>query len=228
MRSFSHAKSATLATVIYALKKKSSGLYPDPVGAWRPLRESSAFSLTEVVIAMGVAAVAFTTIIGLFPLGLNMSKESYESTQAALITQTIMADLKDALSAKDSSGNYAKLIQIGGDTFTFDNKNYTTIPLSGNTATTFYLTYDETTRSSSSLQPVLIRPSGYSSSLPLWFKNGTNGSFAVVKVTISPTFVLGANSSANPQRIDVSVETPGSSKDTNRTQFLFTGVIPQN
>ena len=54
-------------------------------------RLSAAFSLTEVVIAMGVAAVAFTSIIALFPLGLNMSKESYEATQAALIAQTIMS-----------------------------------------------------------------------------------------------------------------------------------------
>ena len=76
-----------------------------------PLRHSSqlkhpfrsrlvaAFSLTEVVIAMGVAAVAFTSIIALFPLGLNMSKESYEATQAAVIAQSIMADLSDQASA---------------------------------------------------------------------------------------------------------------------------------
>ena len=69
----------------------------NPFRPLRPLREQSAFSLTEVVIAMGVAAVAFTSIIALFPLGLNMSKESYEATQAALIAQTTLADLKDAL-----------------------------------------------------------------------------------------------------------------------------------
>ena len=223
-----HATSASFATDISLAKKNPFRLYPDPVGALRPWREPSAFSLTEVVIAMGVAAVAFTTIIGLFPLGLNMSKESYESTQAALIAQTIMADLKDAASYQDTTTKkYAKLIQISGDTFTFDKKNYTTIPLGGNTGTTFYLAYNEAARPNSSLQPVLIRPSAYSDTLPRWYTDGTNGSFAVVKVTINPTFLLDAGSSYNPQKIDVWVETPGSSKVTNRTQFLFTGVIPQ-
>ena len=80
-----HAKSATFA-------KDFSDLKNNPFRPWRPLREQSAFSLTEVVIAMGVAAVAFTSIIALFPLGLNMSKESYEATQAAVIAQSIMAD----------------------------------------------------------------------------------------------------------------------------------------
>jgi len=197
-----------------------------PSHPWRPLREPSAFSLTEVVIAMGVAAVAFTSIIALFPLGLNMSKESYEATQAALIAQTIMADLNDALSTKDALGNYAKLIQKGGDTFTFDTQNYTTIALSGNTSSTFYLAYDETVRSNSTLKPILIRPSAFSASLPQWYTDGTNGTFAVVKVIISQTFVLGSSSSSNPQKIDVWVETPGKFRDTNRVQFLFTGVIP--
>jgi hypothetical protein len=54
----------------------------------------------------------------------------------------------------------------------------------------------------------------------------------VVKVTISKTFVLGTSSGgvtgANPQKIDVWVETPGKLSVTNRVQFLFTGVIPQN
>jgi type II secretory pathway pseudopilin PulG len=198
-----------------------------PFRPLRPLREQSAFSLTEVVIAMGVAAVAFTSIIALFPLGLNMSKESYEATQAALIAQTIMADLKDALSTKDASGNYAKLIQKGGETFSFDSQNYTPIVLNGNTGTTFYLAYKELPRNNSTLKPFLIRPSDFSASLPNWYREGTNGSFAVVKVTINPTFIMGASSSANAQKIDVWVETPGKLFDTNRVQFLFTGVIPQ-
>ena len=98
-------------------------LYPDSVGAWRPLRELSAFSLTEVVIAMGVAAVAFTSIIALFPLGLNMSRESYEATQAAVIAQSIMADLSDQASA-----GKGKLIQKTG-TNAMSAANYETIQL---------------------------------------------------------------------------------------------------
>jgi type II secretory pathway pseudopilin PulG len=187
----------------------------------------SAFSLTEVVIAMGVAAVAFTSIIALFPLGLNMSKESYESTQAALIAQTIMADLKDSLTTKDADDNYAKLIQKGGDTFVFDTNNYATIALISNNSTTFFLAYDEAVRPNSSLQPILIRPYAFSTNLPPWYTAGAPKAFAIVKVTISKTFLLESGSDANPQKIDVWVETPGRFRETNRVQFLFTGVIPQ-
>ena len=76
-----------------------------PSRSLRPLREQTAFSLTEVVIAMGVAAVAFTSIIALFPLGLNMSKESYETTQAAFITQSIMNQVADAQGGSGNTGN---------------------------------------------------------------------------------------------------------------------------
>ena len=177
---------------------------------------------------MGVAAVAFTSIMALFPLGLNMSKESYEATQAALIAQTIMADLNDALSTKDASNNYAKLIQIKGDTFQFNSQNYTNIALSGNNSTTFYLAYDELVRTNSTLKPILIRPYAFSTASKDFYTDGTNTAFAVVKVAISQTFLLGTGGKGNPQKIDVWVETPGKFRDTNRVQFLFTGVIPQS
>jgi type II secretory pathway pseudopilin PulG len=90
------------------------------------LREQSAFSLTEVVIAMGVAAVAFTSIIALFPLGLNMSKESYEATQAALIAQTILADLQDEGTGTNALGS-SRFIQIGGNSDPTSPANYLTI-----------------------------------------------------------------------------------------------------
>ncbi len=96
-----------------------------PFRPLRPWREQSAFSLTEVVIAMGVAAVAFTSIIALFPLGLNMSKDSYDETQSALIAQTILSDLKDQqcgnanqryLGKTKNGAPYSfKLIQIAGN-----------------------------------------------------------------------------------------------------------------
>jgi len=199
---------------------------PYPLSPLISRRVPTAFSLTEVVIAMGVAAIAFTSIIALFPLGLNMSKESHESTQAALIAQTIMADLKDAFATKNSKGEYAKLIQTNGDTFSFNNLNYTNIVITTNNSTTFCLAYDELARTNSNLAPILIRPFLFSPGLPPWYKDGTNKAFAVIKVTISKTFVLGAGSSDNPQKVDIWVETPGKFSETNRTQFLFTGIIP--
>jgi prepilin-type N-terminal cleavage/methylation domain-containing protein len=201
----------------------------------RLLRQQSGFSLTEVVIAMGVAAVAFTSIIALFPLGLNMSKESYEATQAALIAQTIIGDLSDS----GSSAKGGKLIQVKG-TNALNATNYTTIPMTwakGATADRYiYLAYDQQIRSDSSNSPIMLRPSASFVSLngpadPNWFTGGTNGPILLVKVSIKHSFLLGgppsANVSANPQRVDVTVESPASAPATNRTQYVFTGIIHQ-
>ena len=190
----------------------------------------SAFSLTEVVIAMGVAAVAFTSIIALFPLGLNMSRESYEATQAAVIAQSIMADLSDQASA--GSG---KLIQKTG-TNAMSAANYETIQLmaaSGGTDRYIYLAYDQQIRADSSNSPVMLRPSASFVSLngpadPNWFTRGTNGPILLVKVSLKHSFRMSANGTANPQRVDITIESPASAPATNRVQYVFSGVIPQN
>jgi hypothetical protein len=189
-----------------------------------------AFSLTEVVIAMGVAAVAFTSIIALFPLGLNMSKESYEATQAAVIAQSIMADLSDQASA--GSG---KLIQKTG-TNAMIAANYETIQLmaaSGGTDRYIYLAYDQQTRTDSSNSPVMLRPSASFVSLngpadPTWFTRGTNGPILLVKVSLKHSFRMSAAGTSNPQRVDITIESPASAPATNRVQYVFSGVIPQN
>ena len=198
-----------------------------PANPWRPSRPSSAFSLTEVVIAMGVAAVAFTSIIGLFPLGLNMSKESYEETQAALLAQTIMADLRDLMTG--GVGITGRMLQAKEENTPYDTNNYITINTSNypGTVNTAYVAYDQKSRTKDTLYgDIMLRPFlATNSGSPNWYDKGTNGAFAIAKITWVPTFVLGTNSSGNPQRVDVSVETPGNLPVEKRTQFLFTGGI---
>ena len=227
-----HATSATFTKDFSDQKNNPSRLYPDSVGALRPWRESSAFSLTEVVIAMGVAAVAFTSIIALFPLGLNMSKESYEATQAALVAQTILSDLKDALSTSTTyfpGTRSPKLIQIAGESHQFTTANYTNIELYNNTSQTFYLAYDQKPRSDSTGSPIILRPCEFSTSPGDFYTNGsTNGANVVVRVIVEKTLVLSEDGRSNPQKIEVSVETPGNAKSTNRVQYVFTGVINQS
>jgi type II secretory pathway pseudopilin PulG len=202
---------------------------PSPLNPLIPRHLSAAFSLTEVVIAMGVAAVAFTSIIALFPLGLNMSKESYEATQAALVAQTILADLKDALNTGSGRNQALKLIPKTGNTEKFDSANYTTIDLYNNSSQTFYLAYDQKPRSGAAGSPIILRPCAFSTSPGDFYTEGaTNGANVIVRVIVEKTLVLGASSRSNPQKIEVSVETPGNSKNTNRVQYVFTGVINQS
>ena len=191
----------------------------------------SAFSLTEVVIAMGVAAVAFTSIIALFPLGLNMSKESYEATQAALIAQTILADLQDEGTGSGTLGS-SRFIQIGGNSDPTSSTNYLAINFNTASTITVYLAYNQIRRTNndtdSSGQPIMLRPCAYANgTAPNWYTSGSNGLSMLVKVSVTPCFrINGASASGDPKRVDVSVESPGNVSATNRSQFLFTGGTP--
>jgi type II secretory pathway pseudopilin PulG len=190
----------------------------------------SAFSLTEVVIAMGVAAVAFTSIIALFPLGLNMSKESYEATQAALIAQTILADLQDEGTGSGTLGS-SRFIQIGGNSDP-SSTNYLAINFNTASTITVYLAYNQIRRTNNDTdslgEPIMLRPCAYTNgTAPNWYTSGSNGLSMLVKVSVTPCFrINGASASGDPKRVDVSVESPGDASATNRSQFLFTGGTP--
>lgn len=239
MNVFHYPMPATFPAKMHSpLQTSATRSIPTPagLGARRPLCVLSAFSLVEVVIAMGVAAVAFTTIIGLFPLGLGMSKESYESTQAALIAQTILADVRDQQTGtgnkRTSSAPYnTKLIQCApnSDPITTSN-NYITVQIDTLTPQVVYLAYKPyltTTNDTDSNNPVMLRPfDGTNTPTPPTWWEGSNGCFALVRVTFSPTIRLGsALTTSSPQRVDVCVETPGNARASNRTAYLFTGAV---
>lgn len=53
-----------------------------------------AFSLVEVALALGIAAIALVAIIGLIPIGLNTNQASSEQTAVAGLAAGIVADLQ--------------------------------------------------------------------------------------------------------------------------------------
>ena len=55
---------------------------------------SSAFSLVEVVLALGVAAFCFVAVLGLLPVGLKTQQGSVNQTKANAIISVIAADLR--------------------------------------------------------------------------------------------------------------------------------------
>jgi type II secretory pathway pseudopilin PulG len=196
-------------------------------------REPSAFSLTEVVIAMGVAAVAFTSIIALFPLGLNMSKESYEATQAALIAQTILADVTDQQTGNTNRRTAdvfnSRQIQITNNSDpSRTSANYILVPINTTHTQiqTVYIAYKPFTGTSDTdtNNPSIMRPVGgqLNGAIPVWYTNGSNGCFALVKATFSPTLRYNQPDSFTGVRLDISIETPGSANISNRTCFLYT------
>ncbi|MGB8355391.1 MAG: Verru_Chthon cassette protein B [Chthoniobacteraceae bacterium] len=58
---------------------------------FRKTRKSqSAFSLVEVVMAIGVVAFAFISVLGLIPTGLNTFKQAVDASVGAQIVQRVM------------------------------------------------------------------------------------------------------------------------------------------
>lgn len=52
------------------------------------------FSLVEVVIAIGVIAFAFIPMVGMLPMGLNLSKQAIDTTVEAQIAQRLTAEVQ--------------------------------------------------------------------------------------------------------------------------------------
>jgi uncharacterized protein (TIGR02598 family) len=58
---------------------------------------SSAFSLAEVTLALGVAAIAFIAALGMLPVGLKVQQNSIAQTTANRIMNTMFVDLRAKL-----------------------------------------------------------------------------------------------------------------------------------
>jgi len=201
---------------------------------------SRGFSLVEVVLALGVAAVAFTAIMGLFPLGLDMSRETHEETQAALIAQSILGDLRDDYGSSNSTNASLSITNrrvLVTNTITLSNA-MANFAIGGAFPTnTLYLGFTNHTIASGNTGEttysgaLVLRPAVFfqttstdPGSAPAWFQNGSNGLAAVARVIATSTFRL---ADPNPQitAVDIMVETPGTVAATNRVQYGFRGAI---
>ncbi len=66
---------------------------------------SPAFSLVEVVIALGVVAFAIVAIFGALPVGLNASHSSQDDTRSGQIAQDVLTSL-----ASQAQTNYPNCV----------------------------------------------------------------------------------------------------------------------
>ena len=63
----------------------------------RPSFRSPAFSLTEVTVALGLAAFCLIAVFGLLPVGITSNQASIEQTTANGILSAVIADLRATL-----------------------------------------------------------------------------------------------------------------------------------
>jgi type II secretory pathway pseudopilin PulG len=58
---------------------------------------STAFSLVEIALALGVIAIALVAIFGLIPVGLNASRDASNDTQTTMISEDVYSRVRSAV-----------------------------------------------------------------------------------------------------------------------------------
>lgn len=91
-------------------------------------RVEPAFSLVEVVLALGVVSFAIVAILGVIPVGLNAGRSSQSETRSGQIAQDILSSL-----ASQSQANFATCVIKQPATTTALDFSYN-ITLDGSTA----------------------------------------------------------------------------------------------
>lgn len=78
---------------------------PDPMRALNP--NLKAFSLIEVVLALGICSFCLTVLIGLLPIGLNSIKSTQMQDSAAQCLARISASVTEAIPDGSTPPNYS-------------------------------------------------------------------------------------------------------------------------
>ncbi len=60
--------------------------------SFHPSPQASGFSIVEVVLALGIAAFALVSVVGLLPLGLGMAGETGDESGAVNLTSAVVSD----------------------------------------------------------------------------------------------------------------------------------------
>ena len=64
------------------------------------MRYIAAFSLVEVTLALGIAAICLVALFGLMPVGVQTSRSATSQTAATNIVAAVIADLRATLDGK--------------------------------------------------------------------------------------------------------------------------------
>ena len=76
-------------------------------GHVRALQKAAAFSLVEIVLALGVAGFCLVAVVGLMPVGVQTNRNATSQTAATNIMAAIVADLRTTPAAATTSPQFA-------------------------------------------------------------------------------------------------------------------------
>ena len=103
----------------------------------RTTSSAGAFTLIEVVLALGVATFCLLTVFALLPIGLTSNQASLQQTMAADISSAIMADLRSAQPlSPGTSPRFGFSIPAAGATTTISSAPQTIYLAASGSATT--------------------------------------------------------------------------------------------
>lgn len=80
-----------------------------------------AFSLVEVSLVIGIAAIAILPLVSLLPTGLNTLRQSTSRTAEARMLQAIAADYQMRVWVKASTGIETRIVELNGTDYYFDD-----------------------------------------------------------------------------------------------------------
>ena len=182
----------------------------------------AAFSLTEVVVALGIFSVSMVGVLALFPVASSPGRENSEETQASILAQTIMDELVDSADRRGLSNAY---IVAGPNTI--QTGSWRSVNLT--TASTNYMAYDIAVRSGDPLQgvgmqgdPIALKATNWIPTVTHW-NNGSNvpgNILYLARAEIQPLANLPRLSQAT-----ITVETPATVASSNRRSFRFVSLI---
>jgi uncharacterized protein (TIGR02598 family) len=94
-------------------------------------RSTSAFSLVEVTLALGIAAFCLIAVFGLMPVGVQTNRNATSQTAATGIVASVIADMRATPRSATTSAQYA--IEFGtAKTLYFDGAGQFTTSLGAN------------------------------------------------------------------------------------------------
>ncbi len=103
-------------------------LFPAPGSPAAPRKSFRAFSLVEVVVALGLVTFCLVSIVGLLPVGLKVVKNSHEESAAANALNQMASAIRDATSDTNTPGAYGAVgafssmtWNLGGGAANFSN-----------------------------------------------------------------------------------------------------------
>jgi len=181
---------------------------------------SRSFSLTEVVVALGISTVAIVSILGLFPLGFDTVRESEAETQAAILARTIFSDLDIGIRER----GFTNSLMVAGKNLT-NASTWINVSLVSNAASYWVGFRKEIQAGDGGMigNPFCLRP-----------VTGTNGALPAEPVLRSPPLDVLAQLTVTriapraggmQSLVDLVIEYPANASQTNRFRHSYTWLV---